>query len=651
MTAIPFAAMAAAAPDGIAVLEPVSSDGAIDGFSVRYLNAAGRAITGCAADELDGRALFATASSPDGLVERCAAVCATGEPWSDRVVFRAPDGELVAEVKITMVDALVVVRIHDVTHRFRLEEAARAAQEQVETILFSISDAVYVLDPDWRFSYLNPKACELLGRTRDELLGASAIRAFPASFGSEIQDHYRRAVAEQTAVSFETYYPAPLDTWFAVRAYPSAAGLTVYFQDVGSERREQQQRARLERVESIAGLAGGVAHDFNNVLMVVAGNADMVRDALDDRGVDDPTVSASLAAIDQAVERAVGLTGQLVRFGQRLLTSPTVVDLDQLVGETIPELRSLLPSTVALHHVSSQPPLLVDADASELRLALHNVVANAVEALAGKGVLTFTVALGGSSPDDGSETAEAILSIADDGPGMSPEVLERSADPFFTTKDAATGRGMGLAETEGIVRQAGGRLSIDSREPSGTVVRFHLPLAEHQGAGPDPAPAPSVVADDQPSPVRREAPGADAEGVRVLVVDDNEEVRRLVARVLDGHGFDVLTAAGADEAIELATAASIDLLVTDVLMPGRSGPQLVRALRDVLDPMPPVVYISGYADSRELDDDLASGEASLLAKPFEPAALLAEVWRLWEASAARARERSGEVDLSREDPV
>ncbi|MGK2947753.1 MAG: hybrid sensor histidine kinase/response regulator, partial [Acidimicrobiales bacterium] len=432
---------------------------------------------------------------------------------------------------------------------------------------------------------------------------------------------------------------APLDTWFAVRAYPSSVGLTVYFQDVGSQRREQQQRARLERVESIADLAGGVAHDFNNVLMVVAGNADMVREVLDDHQVHDDTARASLAAIEQAVERAVGLTGRLVRFSQRLLTSPTVVDLDQLIGDALPELRSLLPTTVALHHVASQPPLLVDADASELRRGLHNVVANAVEAIAGEGVLTVSVTLEHSSSDDGSEAVEAVLSVADDGPGMSPEVLDRSADPFFTTKDAAAGRGMGLAEAEGIVRQAGGRLSIDSAEPHGTVVRFHLPLAEHQGMGPAPRPEPAaaLVAEEEPAIEVSPLEAPDADGVRVLVVDDNEEVRRLVARVLVGHGFEVRTAANADEALAMATAEQIDLLVTDVLMPGRSGPELVRALRALLEPMPPVVYISGYADSQDLDDDLANGEASLLSKPFESAALVEAVWRLWEASTAREK--------------
>ncbi len=360
-------------------------------------------------------------------------------------------------------------------------------------------------------------------------------------------------------------------------------------------------------MEAIGHLAGCVAHDFNKILTVVSGYASLMRVHIPEV----PALRTSLQAQSRAVDRAAALTRQLLAFGRKQRFEPRVLDLNNVIGE----LRKVLLRTVG-EDVDLMTGLAskgqVEADPAQLEQVIVNLVVNARHAMPGGGQLkieTEDVTVGTESTlalDDLKHGDYVRLSVTDTGIGMDSDTAAHIFEPFFTTKEKGKGTGLGLAAVYGIVKQSQGAITVESHPSSGTVFKIYLPHASQE----------AVEREDIDDLV------AAAEGAeKILLIEDDEDLRALFAEVLRKAGYAAIECADARNAREsLVREDSIDLVVTDVVMPGMGGPQFVKWARGVR-PRMRVLYVSGYTGS-ELDARPLEKGSRLLEKPFTAARLL-----------------------------
>lgn len=620
-----YQALVETASDGVAAYGPlVDEAGEVVDLAWLYVNPAGLAILDRTPDDLLGRAVLETHPQVGGLEfhERLLAVHRQREPFAMVASFDPIHVARTFAIRGGEVDGMVVIRIRDVTEDRLLRRRERATEERLSALLSSITDGILVMSRDWKIEYVNDAACRTLGRERRDLLDRALLEAFPDADASGFEAQYRRALDEDVPVSFEAYYPPPLDTWYSVRGYPSSDGLLVIFQDVGPQRRLQERVTEAQRLESIATLAGGIAHDYNNLLTVVSGHAMLLADDLAD---DDPNL-VDVKAIQGAADRATELTRQLLTFSRRQVIQPETADLNALVEEALPVLHRIIDGrsgSVALHLGLHPEGILIEADPREVNRALVNLVNNACDAVEGSGNVVIETARIEVAEGDHSWVTDldpgayGVLSISDDGAGMPPEVVARAREPFFTTKPAGVGTGLGLSGVDGMAKQIGGHLSIYSEAGIGTTVRLYLPRSDLDA---------SVDAD----PLRdREVAGIEGDEA-VLVVDDDDRVRRFVARVLGDLGYRVTERRDVDGALEAleATSAGFDLVVTDMIMPGRPGHELARILRAQRSTVP-VLFTSGFTDAEVIGGTVGT---YFLPKPFDPRQLGTAVRRLLDAA-------------------
>jgi two-component system cell cycle sensor histidine kinase/response regulator CckA len=310
-----------------------------------------------------------------------------------------------------------------------------------------------------------------------------------------------------------------------------------------------------------------------------------------------------LEQVARASHRAATLTRQLLSYARRQPVEPRVVDLNAVVMEAHKLLRRLLNESVELVTLPASEPALVFADPGEIEQVLSNLATNARDAMPAGGKLTLAVSV---------SAEQVLLQASDTGVGMSEAVKARVFEPFFTTKDVGSGTGLGLATSFAIIAQAGGSIDVESSPGKQTTFTIRLPRR---------APAPEDNAHPAPSPL--------PEGVSwglVLLAEDDPQVRRVAARALEGHGFEVLEAENGAVALELATqrAGRLSCVLTDVVMPIMGGREFIRRLR-LVDPSVPVVVMSGYVEDLSLFDEARQLDVRFLAKPFLPAALVLAV--------------------------
>jgi CheY-like chemotaxis protein len=378
-------------------------------------------------------------------------------------------------------------------------------------------------------------------------------------------------------------------------------------------------------MESIGRLAGGIAHDFNNLLTVIAADTDLLHTRLRR----DDFAAELIAEIRQAGERATALTRQLLAFSRREVKEPRAVDLNALVAETEKMLRRLLGEDIRLTTAlaADLPPVKVDPD--QWTQVLFNLAVNARDAMPDGGVLevaTRVEDVGDAEPWPGARPGRCVvLSVGDTGCGMTPEVRARIFEPFFTTKGVGRGTGLGLSVVHGIVAQSGGQVDVTSEPGGGTTFAFRLPALE--GATPAAAePRPAV--DDR---------GTEA----ILLVEDDERVRRIAARGLRARGYTVIEAADGEQALSaFAARGDVALLITDVVMPGMHGRQLAEGLRAGA-PALRVLYSSGYTDDAVVRRGVLLAEVDFLQKPYTLAALTRKVREILDRPAGRPALRGG----------
>ena len=402
-------------------------------------------------------------------------------------------------------------------------------------------------------------------------------------------------------------------------------GIATVAEDVTAQRRLAEEHERLAqeleetlRLEATGRLAGGVAHEFNNLLTAIGGYGDLLATELA------PGTAAREAAdqIRRSSGQAADLVHQLLAFARRQVLRVEVVDVSEVVAEQVPLLRRVVGPGIALMVERASTPALVKADRTQLSEVVAHLVRNAREAMPDGGTMCLATKLAragegltpaaeltaaGAEIDDPNEV---VLSVSDTGGGIPDDVLPHVFEPFFTTKEVGRGTGLGLAMVHGLVRQSGGRTEI-ATGPAGTTVSIRLPLAAGHLA-----PLPSAV------------DGSPGDAATVLVVDDDTVVRTIVRRVLQRAGYTVLEAPDAGHARAFADAedTSFDVVVSDVIMPGMRGPDLVRLLREGR-PELPVVFVSGYT-ADEVAPDMLGERTRFLAKPFAPSDLLAAVEEL-----------------------
>lgn len=387
----------------------------------------------------------------------------------------------------------------------------------------------------------------------------------------------------------------------------------------------ENERARMEignqqarRMESLGELAGGIAHEFNNLLAVIINSTEFLADVLSRRAIldesDRASVNGDIQRLQRAGRRATDLTRQLLTFGRRDTAAPEVLDLNEVVKNTVSLLERTLGEHIEIQTYLHQGLAAVRADPGQLEQVLLNLAINSRDAMPRGGTLSIDTAVAGQADLRGIDRSipgdYVRLRVSDTGVGMSAEVTQRAFEPFFTTKPTGASTGLGLSAVHGIVTKADGHISIYSQPGVGTTICVLLPVAR--------APLPTP---EEPAPAAQHAGGHET----ILIAEDDPDVLAVTARVLASRGYQVITADDGDRALELAREfqGAIHLLVTDVLMPGMHGPELAERITSEYRGIP-VLYISGYPRP-EISSGVLEGDALLLKKPFTPGALLEKV--------------------------
>ena len=376
-------------------------------------------------------------------------------------------------------------------------------------------------------------------------------------------------------------------------------------------RKSEEQLRQAHKMEAVGLLAGGVAHDFNNLLTVVAGYAEGL---LNDAALSQP-VKDDLSQISRAAEQAAALTRQLLAFSSRQVLKPEVLDLNLIISELEKMLRRLIGEDIQLRVQLSSRPALIKADPGQIEQVIVNLVVNARDAIGSGGRISIE-----SSHVEGSEPGRGVracvmLAVKDTGSGMNDETRARIFEPFFTTKERGRGTGLGLATVYGIVQQSEGSITVHSEPGFGSTFKIYLP-ATHEKRSERLPPAPESLRPSGPP-------------IRVLLVEDDEMVRSVARRVLQQQGIGVVEAEHPAQALNIfrENPRDFDVVVSDVVMPGMSGPALVEQLLSVRPDLK-VLYVSGYTDNALVHQSVVQRGFMFLQKPFAPADLVRKVREL-----------------------
>ena len=482
--------------------------------------------------------------------------------------------------------------------RAAFEESARAMTE----ILENTTDGFFAVDATWKFTYLNPVAEKLLGRARAELLGTELWQQFPELVGSPFELNYRRVVRDKVPVEFEAS-----DTggkiWFEMHAYPSGSGMSVFFRDVSEKKATEQRRLTMSKLESLGTLAGGIAHDLNNILTVISGNIGL---AQIDAPPDADNLLSHLSKAGQAAQHAARLSGQLLTFSKGGSPVKRVMSVSELLRRAAE--FSLYGSNLRAELDVANDLWKAEVDPAQIEQVMNALMINAREAMPHGGVVrvfarNVTVETrGGALLRPGRYLK---IAVTDRGSGVDPELATKIFDPYFTTKSGASG--LGLAISYSIVKKHGGLLHLESSSPNGSTFAFYLPATEREEANI----SATRLGDAFPSFNRQ----------RVLVMDDEPGVRETTSQLLNTLGFDVAAAPDGAEAIRLYEHAlrrgeNFDAVILDAtIRDGMGGVATIEKLRD-LDPQVTAIICSGYSDEEALSRFLAYGFRGALPKPF-----------------------------------
>jgi len=538
--------------------------------------------------------------------------------------IRAIDGSAFAYlVKPVEVEHLLAV-LRRAIERGQLTRALRESNQTLEAVVEAAPLAIWVANADGTVRMWNPAAERIFGWRRDEVIGRPPPVA-PLDGGDESRALLERPLRGEALVAVELQRQrkdgATVDLSVSTAPLRDVSGgiigVVALAADITQRKQLEQQLRQAQKLEAIGGLAGGIAHDFNNLLTVIGGRSHIAAMGLE---ADDPR-RHHLELITQTVDRAAGLTRQLLAFSRKQILEASVLDLGEVVGGMQPMLRRLIGEDLDLGMELDPGLWRIRADPSQIEQVVLNLIVNARDAMRDGGRLSIEVR--NVELDAGYTDAHAgvaagsyvMLAVSDTGHGMDAATLGQIFEPFFTTKGPGKGTGLGLATVYGIVKQSGGHIWVYSEVGHGTSFKIYLPRVD------GPAVTPAVT------------PGLPRRGTEtVLLAEDDDQVRALARETLEISGYTVLEAAHPEAAITLAQqhGGALHLLLTDVVMPGMNG----RALADRLLALRPgisVLFMSGYPAAAVAPHGTLEPGTQLLQKPFTPGNLARKVREVLDA--------------------
>ncbi len=511
-----------------------------------------------------------------------------------------------------------VVVLADITDRKQTEADLRTTTENLQALVAASPLATLVLDLQGRVQLWNPAAEKVFGWTRDEVIGVE-LPHVPNQKRDEVRQILERVAGGEVISGQELHRQRKDGTQIDVELFAApqrdsegrVVAVIEQMADVTTRRQMEEALLQAQKMESIGRLAGGIAHDFNNMLTAISGFAQLLIFDLPE-GTNE---RESAEAIRRAAGQAAELTQQLLAFSRRQVLEPKVIDPEQAVQGMEPMLRRLIGEDVDLRIVLRSNGARLRADPAQLEQVILNLAVNARDAMPEGGLLTIETAISTFDETYSSEHFAVspgryvMIAVSDTGMGMDAATKAHAFEPFFTTKERGKGTGLGLATIYGIVRQSGGHIWLYSEPDNGTTFKVYFPLVDDTAA-----PAEDVT----------QAPVGGNESI--LLVEDEDAVRDLARLVLERQGYRVMTAANAGEALEIVERKDqpIDLLVSDVVMPGVSGPELARQVRRIR-PGIRTLFLSGYTEEMIGQRSRIEGADAFLSKPFTPQSLTREL--------------------------
>lgn len=509
--------------------------------------------------------------------------------------------------------------IRDLTERERAEKALQEGAARLKAVVDTAVDGVILIDDHGRVLMFNPACERLFGYPESEVLGQNVKILMPPPFKAEHDGYlgnYLRTgdpkiigIGREVSGLRKDGSTFPMDLSVGEAKQEGEVVFVGIIHDLTERKRTEEQLVQAQKMETVGQLSGGIAHDFNNLLTVIIGNADTLGDKLRSR----PDLRQLCDSIVNAGDRGAELTRRLLAFSRRQTLRPAVIDCNRLIEGMKVLLRRALREDIEIATKLDLDAISAFADPAQLESAILNLALNAQDAMPGGGLLriaTSSVSLDQHYRDNHPEVAAGdyvLITVTDDGEGMSPEVCERAFEPFFTTKEVGKGSGLGLSMVYGFIKQSNGHVAIYSEIGLGTTVRLYLPAAQ---------PGRSA---DETADIEREVPTGSGS---ILVVEDDPFVRGYAVGTLESLGYHVTTAANGQEALDkLARDTKFDVLFSDVVMPGGISGRDLAERAHKMQPDMKVLLTSGYA----LDILAARGPLNeklmILNKPYRKAEL------------------------------
>jgi two-component system, cell cycle sensor histidine kinase and response regulator CckA len=550
-----------------------------------------------------------------------------GDVWQGEFINRRKDGTLYSEEKtITPVRnengeiTNFIAVAQDITERKRSEQALRESEARFRSYFETPQVGIAVIAPDKKFLEVNDRFCEMVRYSREELGQMTWADLTPGEdLAFQLPDYERVLAGERHDYSIEKRYirrdRTCIDVNVSACAVPSDDGTPAYLialvQDITERKRLEAEFLQSQKLDGVARMAGGLGHDFNNLLTVISGYSELL---LNRMGAESE-LREPLQEVLQAAGTASALTRRLLAFGRKQLMQPRLLDVNQVVEDIRPMLKGMLGEDVQLVTLLGSDLGLVKADPGQLQQVIINLAANARDAMPFGGKLLIETVHADIEPNGPPRHAEVapghyvVLTVSDTGSGMERETLRHLFEPFFTTKDPGSAAGLGLSVVHGIVEQSGGHISVTSEPGLGTSFRIYLPRM----AG---------VTAPEPSAPLATSPG----GETLLIAEDNVPVRHLTALMLRERGYHVIEVGDGQEAMMVLTdpGRNVDLLIVDLVMPGMSSVDLIEQAQ-AARPGVKVLVMSGYTGDAAIYQRIMALGAPYLEKPFDATTLSAKV--------------------------